>query len=432
MESEGTGRMALGRHFRARASAVVAAWRAAVAADPSLKTGASLPRAQLEDHLPGWLDAFAGVLEQPAGAASTRVDVAEKADARAHGLQRWQQGYDLHEVTREWGCMHRCLVAEMEHAASIHPGLPAADLAEARLKLADRISDATSASAEQYFRLERVEASGSVRDLERALGDVRALELARAELWQQAAHDLRGNLGVVSNVATGLSFSELPAERRQDFLGRLRNNVEALRLLLDDVTSLARLQAGQELRSVAPFDAAQLLRRLCDDVRPMAESRRLTLEASGPETLRVEGDAVKVRRVVQNLLLNALKYTRVGGVVVTWGDSDVRDEARWRLTIADTGPGFHSGPGSPLANALSQATVQGHPETGGTSGGVDAEVATSDAGDVMPVPGEGIGLSIVKRLCELLNASVELESAPDQGTTFRILLPRSYAAPPAA
>jgi len=432
MESEGTGRMALGRHFRARASAVVAAWRAAVAADPSLKTGASLPRAQLEDHLPGWLDAFAAVLEQPAGATSTRVDVAEKADARAHGLQRWQQGYDLHEVTREWGCMHRCLVAEMEHAASIHTGLPAADLAEARLKLADRISDATSASAEQYFRLERVEASGSVRDLERALGDVRALELARAELWQQAAHDLRGNLGVVSNVATGLSFSELPAERRQDFLGRLRNNVEALRLLLDDVTSLARLQAGQELRSVAPFDAAQLLRRLCDDVRPMAESRRLTLEASGPETLRVEGDAVKVRRVVQNLLLNALKYTRVGGVVVTWGDSDVRDEARWRLTIADTGPGFHSGPGSPLANALSQATVQGHPETGGTSGGVDAEVATSDAGDVMPVPGEGIGLSIVKRLCELLNASVELESAPDQGTTFRILLPRSYAAPPAA
>jgi len=432
MESEGTGRMALGRHFRARASAVVAAWRAAVAADPSLKTGASLPRAQLEDHLPGWLDAFAAVLEQPAGATSTRVDVAEKADARAHGLQRWQQGYDLHEVTREWGCMHRCLVAEMEHAASIHTGLPAADLAEARLKLADRISDATSASAEQYFRLERVEASGSVRDLERALGDVRALELARAELWQQAAHDLRGNLGVVSNVATGLSFSELPAERRQDFLGRLRNNVEALRLLLDDVTSLARLQAGQELRSVAPFDAAQLLRRLCDDVRPMAESRRLTLEASGPETLRVEGDAVKVRRVVQNLLLNALKYTRVGGVVVTWGDSDVRDEARWRLTIADTGPGFHSGPGSPLANALSQATVQGHPETGGTSGGVDAEVATSDAGDVMPVPGEGIGLSIVKRLCELLNASVELESAPDRGTTFRILLPRSYAAPPAA
>ena len=432
MESEGTGRVALGRHFRARASAVVAAWRAAVAADPSLKTGASLPRAQLEDHLPGWLDAFAAVLEQPAGAASTRIDVAEKADARAHGLQRWQQGYDLHEVTREWGCMHRCLVAEMEHAASIHTGLPAADLAEARLKLADRISDATSASAEQYFRLERVEASGSVRDLERALGDVRALELARAELWQQAAHDLRGNLGVVSNVATGLSFSELPAERRQDFLGRLRNNVEALRLLLDDVTSLARLQAGQELRSVAPFDAAQLLRRLCDDVRPMAESRRLTLEASGPETLRVEGDAVKVRRVVQNLLLNALKYTRVGGVVVTWGDSDVRDEARWRLTIADTGPGFHSGPGSPLANALSQATVQGHPETGGTSGGVDAEVATSDAGDVMPVPGEGIGLSIVKRLCELLNASVELESAPDQGTTFRILLPRSYAAPPAA
>ena len=430
METEGTGRAALGRHFRARTPAVVAAWRAAVSADPSLKTGASLPRAQLEDHLPAWLDAFAAVLEQPPGTTTTQADAAEKADARAHGLQRWQQGYDLHEVTREWGCLHRCLVAEMEHFASLHAQLPAADLTEARLKLADRISEATSASTEQYFRLERMEASGNVRDLERALVDVKALELARAELWQQAAHDLRGNLGVVSNVATGLSFSDLPAERRQDFLGRLRNNVEALRLLLDDVTSLARLHAGQEQRSVAPFDAAHLLRRLCDDVRPMAEARRLTLEAGGPETLRVEGDAVKVRRVLQNLLLNALKYTRVGGVSVSWGDSTEPDPARWCMTIVDTGPGFHAGPGSPLADALTQATAQGHPQTGGPAGsGVEAmaEGTPGDEREVIQVPGEGIGLSIVKRLCELLDASVELESAPGKGTTFRILLPRRYA-----
>ena len=85
-----------------------------------------------------------------------------------------------------------------------------------------------------------------------------------------------------------------------------------MRHLLDDVTVLARLQAGQEERRVAPFDAAELLRRLCDDVRPLADAKKLSLALDGPATLTVEGDAVKVRRIAQNLLLNALKYTRAG------------------------------------------------------------------------------------------------------------------------
>ena len=71
-----------------------------------------------------------------------------------------------------------------------------------------------------------------MRDLEQALSDVRELERQRAELWQQAAHDLRGNLGVVSNVAQGLTFRDLPADKRQDFLLLLRNNVRALHHLL--------------------------------------------------------------------------------------------------------------------------------------------------------------------------------------------------------
>ena len=118
-----------------------------------------------------------------------------------------------------------------------------------------------------------------MRDLEEALEDVREMEQRRAELWQQAAHDLRGNLGVVSNVAHGLALRTLPAERRQDFLGMLHNNIGALHRLLDDVTDLARLHAGQEQRRVAPFDAADLLRRLCDDVRPLADDKQLFLRA---------------------------------------------------------------------------------------------------------------------------------------------------------
>ena len=414
------GREAISDHFRSRIPALLDAWRAAVAADPRLTSGDALPRSQLEDHLPLWLESFAAVLAAAPGPQEQAASAAEEKTAESHGLQRWQQGYDLHEVTREWGCMHRVLVAELEQFASQHGD--ATGLAEARIKLAEQISEATAESADKYFRLERVEAVGNVRDLERALGDLRGLENARAALWQQAAHDLRGNLGVVSNVAEGLGFQALPADKRQSFLGLLRNNVAALRHLLDDVTSLARIQAGQEQRVIAAFDAAALLERLCNDFRPLAEEKGLYLEASGVPALLVDGDAVKVRRVAQNLLLNALNYTKKGGVSVSWGEAEGVDE-RWTMTIADTGPGFHAGPGAPMIKALGQATSEAGPRP--------AAPVAIDSRPMHQPQGEGLGLTIVKRLCELMNASIELESGPAQGTTFRILLPRRFAPPPA-
>jgi len=418
------GRQALGAHFRASSGALIAAWRAAIASDPQLTASNALPRVQLEDHLPQWLDSFAGVLVAVPG--EPVADAAEARDAEAHGLQRWQQGYDLHDVTREWGCLHRCLVAELERFAASHPELPSEVFAEARMKLAEQVSEAMSTSAQRYFQLERVEAAGAVHDLERALADVRRLEKRRADLWQQAAHDLRGNLGVVSNVAQGLAFRDLPADRRDEFVALLSNNVTALRHLLDDVTALARLQAGQEERRVAPFDAADLLRRLCDDVRPLADARKLALSVDGPPTLQVEGDAVKVRRIAQNLLLNALKYTRAGSVVLAWGEAAPGDSRRWCLSVEDSGPGFHAGPGAPIVNSLNPGAANEPLDEAPNS-----DVAASGDDDERPInqsPGEGLGLAIVKRLCDLLDAMVEIDTVIDKGTTVRVLLPRRYAA----
>ena len=297
------------------------------------------------------------------------------------------------------------------------------------MKLAEHISEAMSTSAQRYFQLERVEAAGSVHDLERALADVRDLEKKRADLWQQAAHDLRGNLGVVSNVAQGLAFRDLPADRRDDFVALLSNNVTALRHLLDDVTVLARLQAGQEDRRVAAFDAAELLRRLCDDVRPLADAKRLALDAEGPQALQVEGDAVKVRRIAQNLLLNALKYTRTGRVVLSWGEAAPDDARRWCLTVEDSGPGFHAGPGAPIVNSLNPSLVNEPVDEA-----PDSDVRAPGDVDERPInqsQGEGLGLAIVKRLCDLLDAMVEIDTVIEKGTTVRVLLPRRYAAPDA-
>jgi len=239
----------------------------------------------------------------------------------------------------------------------------------------------------------------------------------------------------VTNATAGLGLRDVPEPVRDNFLRVLKRNVSSLRSLLDDVMSLARLQAGQEQRQVKPFDAAAMLQELCEGMRLLAEERGLYLKTDGSAELSVEGDAVKTQRIAQNLLLNALKYTTQGGVTVSWGDSRKNDANRWMLCVQDTGPGFHAGPDAPMASALEEATAEarhvektaskGKPEH--DAGGPDPSSAdSSDRNPFHQEAGEGIGLSIVKRLCELLDATVEMESQPGEGTILRIVLPRRY------
>jgi len=121
-------------------------------------------------------------------------------------------------------------------------------------------------------------------------------------------------------------------------------------------------------------------------------------------------------------------------VTVSWGDSRENDPQRWMLCVTDTGPGFHAGPGAPMAGALEEATeearhVEEAARTGIREAANDRPAPLAAAPDARPTHqerGEGIGLSIVKRLCELLDSTIEMDSTPGQGTALRIVFPRSY------
>ncbi|HEV7822708.1 MAG TPA: sensor histidine kinase [Burkholderiales bacterium] len=426
---------ALALHLAERQPAILQRWRDAVERDPQLTTASALPRKQLNDHIPHVLDAFGHELR--ARGKNDRAEARQESqdDATAHGLHRWQQGYHLREVAREWAHLQLCLADELSSYTAGHPELMAGVMPTAYRALARVCGEGVSDSTDQYFEMQQVEAAGYVRDLEAALEQVRELERQRAELWREAAHDLRGKLGVVANATTGLTLADVAQPVRDNFLRLLKKNVSSLHTMLDDVMGLARLQAGHEQRDVKSIDASVLMRELCETLQPVAEARGLFLKLDGPPEFAVEADAVKLQRIVQNLLINALKYTEQGGVTVKWGDSRKNDAERWMLTVEDTGPGIHAGPGAPLAEALEEATEEARQvEITGDSARQREESKSAQAGSAQPDPravhqqrGEGIGLAIVKRLSELLDATVELTSEPDQGTTFRIVLPRHYA-----
>jgi len=199
---------ALAKSLANRRDALLRAWNDEVMADPELTSAGSLPRIQFYDHNPDILDAFQQRLRRPSAADTDRARV-ERRDAGSHGLQRWQQGYQLREVTREWGHLHVVMADEIDRLTAQRPEMDGAAVAIARRALLLMINEGVAESTAQYFRLREIEADGYARDLELALAQLRSLEQRRAELWRQATHDLRGNLGVVVSATAGLGQPEV-------------------------------------------------------------------------------------------------------------------------------------------------------------------------------------------------------------------------------
>jgi hypothetical protein len=119
----------------------------------------------------------------------------------------------------------------------------------------------------------------------------------------------------------------------------------------------------------------------------------------------------------------------------TWEDGGNERREQWILCVQDTGPGFKRGMATPLERVLKRATDEARhveqqnisPNQSNPQADSAPTLASQTTYSRASVPGgEGIGLSIVKRLCEMLDSSLELESSAGEGTTFRIMFPRRY------
>ena len=413
-------------YVRAARERILIAWRARVDQDPELTTASSISRAQFTDSIPRVLDAFELALRADDALRETQADLEQREGASEHGLQRWQQGYDLRETMREWAHLHHCILAELEAYGEARGELEPVVMRRSRAALVRLCGDGACESASRYTRLQQAEAAGRMRDLELAVGQLRGLEKKRADLLRQAAHDLRGSVGVITN-ASAVLVRTTSDDMRLDFYRILERAIHSTQTLLTDLIELTRLEAGQDLIHVASFDVSEVLRGLGESLRAEASARGLFLKVDGPQALWVNGDPVKVRRIAQNLVLNALKATATGGVTITWHEP-VKD-ARWTLNIEDTGPGLTGSHATPLTDALTEATEQAHAEDPAAS--PEHAAPHSMPGLAATAVGEGIGLSIVKRLCELLGAAIELNSEPGHGTHFRLSFPTELASPTA-
>jgi len=229
--------------------------------------------------------------------------------------------------------------------------------------------------------------------LEHAVVEMRQFSSALAHELRTPLAALRGEIELALR-EPGIS----PA--RQDAYGSQIEEIDHLTRLIDQILTLARAEAGQIRLTVAPVDLGQLAASLVDQLQPLAEARSIDLSCDPVDAVIVQGDPAWLKRLLLNLLDNALKYTPAGGRVSV-RVSRLGDRAR--IDVQDTGAG------------LSPADLPR----------VFERFFRADPARSSSLPGAGLGLNLVQWIVAQHRGQVTVQSRLGQGSTFSVTLPRT-------
>jgi signal transduction histidine kinase len=224
----------------------------------------------------------------------------------------------------------------------------------------------------------------------------RALEAQRRDLMIAVSHDLRTPLASLRAMAEAIDDKVVddPATLRQ-YVGEIRAGVDCLAALVDDLFEFAKLDVGALEAEVKRATVAEVVGRALSACDRQALEKHLRIEARIGDAA-VADCSPHLTRVIQNLLQNAIRHTPEDGTVLVRAD---RDSAGLRLTVEDEGEGIP-------ADALDR---------------VFDPFWSSDparSGD-----GSGLGLTLAKRIVESLGGRIEVESEPEHGSRFAVVVP---------
>ena len=237
----------------------------------------------------------------------------------------------------------------------------------------------------------------------------KGLQLAEAnrhksEFLANMSHELRTPLNAI------IGYSEMLEEEAVDLdqkrfipdLQKINGAGKHLMSLISNILDLSKIEAGKMDLYLEDFEIIPMIKEVIATVKPLIEKNANTLQLRYADGLgQMRSDVTKLRQMLFNLLSNASKFTERGTITLSV-DRESVNGSRWvNFSVSDTGIGMTSEQTSKLFQAFTQADTSTTRKYGGT----------------------GLGLAISQKFCHLMDGEITIESAPGQGSTFRVRLP---------
>lgn len=352
---------------------VLAQWRHQVRKLPSAQ---QLDTPTLNDHIPKIIDQLVIALRIHADDAT--ADVLAVSCSAEHGLQRVYDGFDIEEVVAEYNILRGCIhdLAD-QHALSLQ-GKP--------FHIMNRVLDEAIAAAVKTFATQR------------------ALEIQqrRDEYLAFVAHDLRTPLNAISIATKTLELvlrdpAKASEAAHKPLVNVLRRNIEYLDKLVDKVLKEnVILSAETDIKlERRHLDLWPLVESLVQDLLPLSSQSGTRLINAVPSEVTIYADASLLRRILQNLIVNAITYTPHGDVTI--GARAVEANGATICWVNDNGCGI-------AENRLKK-------------------IFDMFETDPYKTGGVGLGLAIVRSFVEAHGGKITVESTEGVGSTFEFTLP---------
>lgn len=245
-------------------------------------------------------------------------------------------------------------------------------------------------------------------ELSEALRKAEASNEARGRFLALISHEIRTPLNGLSGMLQILGTTPLSSDQN-DLLKTARASSRQLRSLLDDSLDLAKMEAGRFQIDAVPFDIREQMVECIEPFRRLAGEHGLGFAMSLHTPQRwLNGDPNRIAQILRNLLDNALKFTPAGRISVDidtqWVDP-ATGLCELSMTVGDTGVGIAAEQQALIFQSFRQA---------------DSTVARRFGGT-------GLGLALCRELCQHMGGEISVESAPGEGSRFRVVLPCAVA-----